>query len=357
MPLTCFQSSTRIGFASRRAGECCLWGVHLRALTVMLLGLLSALGADDAAKPRGWPPPPAEPYVVYVQTITGPADLGIKPPTLKRFVNWVTGAGQDTAQLVKPFGVALDDAGNLLLTDTGARAVYCLDRARKKWLRWEQTGKTRFQSPVAVARQHDTIFVADSGLGRVLAFDLKGRPRFEISRELERPSGLAVFGEKLFIADAQRHQVVICSLSGGFISKFGRRGGNPGEFNFPTHIAADSNGRLLVTDSMNCRIQIFEPSGQFRRVIGSPGDGPGHFSRPKGVAVDQLGHIYAVDAVFDNVQIFDDQGRLLLNWGEAGPDPGQFWLPNGIAVSRENEIYVADSYNRRIQVFRYTGKQ
>jgi len=321
------------------------------------LALAPAFGATNSVTPLGWPPPPAEPCVVYVQSITCPADVGIRPPTLKRIANWITGNDRDNAPLIKPFGLALDDPGDLLLTDTGAADVCCLDRARKKWLRWEQAGKTRFVSPVAVARHRDTVYVADSGLGKVLAFDLKGKPRFEIARELERPSGLVIFGDRLFIVDAQLHQVVTCDLRGGFISKFGRRGSAPGEFNFPTHIAADAGGRLFVTDSLNCRIQVFDSTGRFQRIIGSPGDGPGHFSRPKGVALDQRGHIYVVDAIFDNVQVFDDQGRLLLNWGETGPDPGQFWLPNGIAISRDNVIYVADSYNRRIQVFRYTGKQ
>ena len=333
-----------------RSAECGL-------LALLMLGCGAAFGASEVGRPLGWPPPPAEPCVVFVQSITCPADVGIKPPTLKRFARWITGGDQDTGQLVKPFGIALDEAGDVLVTDTGANVVCCLDRARKKWWRWEQAGKTRFASPVAVARHRDTVFVADSGLGKVLAFELSGKLLFEITRELERPSGLTISGEKLFIVDAQRHQVVVCDLRGGFISRFGRRGSGPGEFNFPTHIAADARGRLYVTDSMNCRIEVFDSSGQFQQVIGSPGDGPGHFSRPKGVAIDRSGHIYAVDAVFDNVQIFDDQGRLLLDWGEAGSDPGQFWLPNGVTISRDNDIYVADSYNRRIQVFKYTGRQ
>jgi hypothetical protein len=323
------------------------------------LGLTCLPGAwaDSLTHGPVWPAPPAEPRVAYVRSIQSPADLGIKRSMFKRVAAWISGVGSESAQFVKPFYVALDDAGNLLLTDTGANAVCCLDHSRKKWLRWEQAGKIRFQSPVAAARHRDAIYVADSGLGKVLVFSPEGKLRVEITRELERPAGLAIAGDKLFVVDAQRHHVVAFDLRGGFISKFGRRGSKPGEFNFPTHIASDSNGRLFVTDSMNCRIQILDASGQLQRVIGSAGDGPGHFSRPKGVAVDTFGHIYVVDAVFDNIQVFDDQGRLLLNWGESGGAPGQFWLPNGIAISRDNEIYVADSYNRRIQVFRYIGKQ
>ena len=329
-------------------------------LSLLLAQALSAPSVSRRSVPeRGpvWPPPPAEPCIVYLKSITGPADLGIKPPALSRFANWITGGSHGASSLQKPFGLAIDDAGNLLLTDMGANAVCCLDQAGKKWLRWEQAGKIRFASPVAVARHRNTVFVADSVLGRVVALDLKGKLLFQITRELERPSGLAIFGDKLYVADSQRHQIVVCNLRGEFLSKFGHRGTAPGEFNFPTHLAVDAAGRLFVTDSMNCRVQVFTPSGEFQRIIGSPGDGPGAFSRPKGVAVDRYGHIYVVDALFDNVQIFDDQGRLLLHWGETGGDPGQFWLPNGIAISGDNDIYVADSYNHRIQVFKYTGKQ
>ena len=332
-----------------------------RSAGALALLLAQASGVETVAKPSArapgpaWPPPPADACVVYLQSITGPADLGIKPPVLSRLAGWLSGSGHGSSRLDKPFGLALDDAGNLLLTDTGANAVCCLDRQRKKWLRWEQAGKTRFASPVAVARRGDTVFVADSALGKVLAFDLTGKLRFEITHELERPSGLAIFGDKLFVADSQRHRVVICNLRGELVSQFGRRGSAPGEFNFPTHLAVDAGGRLFVTDSMNCRIQVFAASGQFQRAIGSPGDSPGYLSRPKGVAVDRYGHLYVVDALFDNVQIFDEQGRLLLNWGDTGSGPGQFWLPNGIVVGT-NEIYVADSYNHRIQVFGYTGK-
>ena len=330
----------------------------LRAGSVVLLFCLCCAAAPaDKPKPApAWPPPPAEPAVVYVRNISRPADIGAKPPFFSRLADWITGVEREKGRLDKPFGLSLDDVGNLLVTDTGANAVCLLDLSRKKWTRWESAGKTRFESPVAVARHGSTIFVADSALGKVMAFDEKGKLQFEITSELERPSGLAILGDKLFVADSQRHQIVLFDVSGKFISKFGRRGSGPGEFNFPTHISVDAAGSVYVTDSLNDRIQVFDANGHFQRAFGSAGDGPGHFSRPKGVAADRFGHVYVVDAVFDNVQVFDGQGRLLMNWGEAGPAPGEFWLPNAIVISRNNEIYVADAYNHRIQVFRYTGK-
>jgi len=334
------------------------WRIALRSEYLGLLTCIScaAAPADRTTVPPSWPPPPAEPAVVYVRDISSPADIGSKPSFFIRVADWITGVDRAKAALVNPFGMALDDAGNLLVTDTGANTVCFLDLNRKKWTCWEMAGKIHFKSPVAVARHGSTIFVADSALGKVLALDEKGKLQFEITNSLVRPSGLAILGDRLLVVDSQLHQVLIFDLSGKLISQFGRRGTGQGEFNFPTHISVDAGGLIYVTDSLNNRIQVFDGNGQFRRAFGSAGDGPGHFSRPKGVAVDRDGHIYVVDAVFDNVQIFDAQGRLLLNWGDAGPDPGEFWLPNAIVISLNNEIYVSDSYNHRIQVFRYTGK-
>jgi DNA-binding beta-propeller fold protein YncE len=328
----------------------------LPVLAVLALAPLAALAAKTNPAPV-WPPPPATPRVVYVRDISRPADIGSKPFVLSRLANWITGVGAESGALNRPFGLALDEAGKLVVSDTGSGAVCLLDLARKKWSRWDSVSKARFKSPVSVARHGGITFAAESALGKVVAFDDKGRLQFEITRELERPSGLAIFAEELLIADAQRHQIVVCDLKGRFLSKFGQRGSGPGEFNFPTHVSVDDRGRVYVTDSLNCRIQVFDADGRFLRTFGAAGDGPGYFSRPKGVAADRFGHVYVVDAVFDNVQVFDAEGRLLMSWGEAGQGPGQFWLPNAIVISPAGEIYVADSYNRRIQVFRYIGKE
>jgi DNA-binding beta-propeller fold protein YncE len=292
-----------------------------------------------------------------VRAIAGARDIGAKAPFFTRLANAITGIASDSRKFDHPFGLSLDAAGNLMVTDTGANAVCYLDLARKKWWRWTAVGGRRWLSPVAAVHQGTTFYVADSALGKVVAFDEKGRLQFEITNELARPSGLALSDDRLLIVDSELHQVVRCGLHGEFISKFGRRGLAPGEFNYPTHIAVDAGGRIYVTDSLNSRIQVFTAEGAFVREFGSAGDGPGHFSRPKGVGVDTAGHVYVVDAVFSNVQIFDGQGRLLLDFGESGADAGQFWLPNAVAINSRNEVFVADTYNHRLQMFRYTGQE
>lgn len=338
-------------------------------VALSLLGVAGGAGArvpQQAAEPaRVWPAPPETPRLAFVRAFAQPTDFGVKLSGLRRFSNWLTGAQKGNEPLLKPFALALDEQDNLCVTDTGANAVCFLDRRANRWLRWsalEHRGArgrstVLFASPVAVAKRGETIFVADSARGCVLAFDLKGQLQFQITNRLHRPSGLTLAGERLWVADAAQHAVLAFSLRGELLTTLGRRGTGPGEFNFPTHLAADDGGRLYVTDSMNARVQVFDVEGGFVAQLGKPGDSPGHFGRPKGVAVDRRGRVYVVDALFDTVQIFDREGRLLLNLGEPGAGPGEFWLPNGIAISRNDEIFIADAYNRRIQLLRYIGPE
>ena len=326
----------------------------------LLLGLLATGSFAASAQSTNqwiWPPPPAAPRIAFRQSIGSPRDWGIRPAWWTRLVDVVTGESH-REDLVKPFGVGVAETGELLVTDSGVNVVTAWDRVNRRRHRWDRVGPYRFRSPVAVLQFHSMIYVADSDLRVVLGFDAAGQIRLAITNGLERPAGLAIADEKLFVADAGQHRVIIYNLKGQRVGQFGQRGVAPGEFNFPTHLASDTHGNLFVTDSMNARVQILDQqTGQPRGVIGRLGDGSGQFSKPKGVAVDQAGHVYVVDAAFDNIQIFDQQGRFLLAFGSLGAQPGEFWLPAGIAIDPQDHIYVADSYNRRIQIFQYVGER
>jgi DNA-binding beta-propeller fold protein YncE len=329
---------------------------HNFFLSIVRAALLlsgSCVSAQPAALRPVWPPLPAVARVRLESCLASPAECGAKPTLAERVVEFLTGARYVDDRFEKPFGVAVDERGNLCVTDLGSGVVWFFDRGAERAYRWDQIERVRFVQPVAVAKVARTIYVADSGLGQVVAFDESGRLRFRISSPLQRPVGIAVAGERLYVVDALENAVLVFDLSGRALSRFGQRGTAPGTFNFPTHVAADGRGRIFVTDSLNARVQIFSNEGRVLGVIGSAGDGSGHFSRPKGVAADSHGHVYVADALFDNIQIFDGAGAFLLDVGSSGSNPGEFWLPSGLAISRDNQIIVADTANRRVQVLRY----
>ena len=317
---------------------------------------VAAAGAHTATPPRVWPPSPAAARVTTEASFLTPADLDVRPSVTERFLNVITGGSRGREPFVKPFGIAVDEAGNLCLTDTGTNVVWFFDRRQRRGTRWEQIDRVRFIQPVAVAKAEGVLYVADSGLRQVVAFDESGRSRFRLTDQCERPVGLAVAEGRLYVVDSATHSVAMFDRSGRACGKFGKRGAGPGEFNFPTHVAVDALGRIYVTDAMNARVQVFTGDGQYLNAIGSVGDGSGHFSRPKGVAVDPLGHVYVTDALFDNVQIFDSAGKFLLDLGSPGSATGEFWMPSGITIDRDHRIFIADTCNGRVQVLRYLGE-
>jgi DNA-binding beta-propeller fold protein YncE len=337
------------------------WPTNMRWLlgmlaTVLLASCASTLPVVSNSPALVWPPAPDEPRIAFARILRGPHDIGQTASMFRSFANWITGDTGEILNLHKPFAVALDEAGNLCLTDTDENLVCYADFAHKTWRRYDGVGKIKFASPVAVARRNGVFYVADSQLAKVFAFNEKGSAIFEISSPLKRPVGLAVAGDSIFVVDSQAHAVLVFGRDGKYQSSFGQRGTGPGEFNFPTAIAADGRGHLVVSDTMNSRVQVFDERGNFLSQFGSNGDTSGHFARPKGVAIDPAGHIYVVDAVFDNFQIFDLAGQLLLNVGQSGSGNGEFGLPNGIAIGADNQIFVADAFNHRVQVFKYLGQ-
>ena len=337
---------------------------RMMSASLLALALAGASGCATAVKPFPgerptgaqsliWPRPPAAQRIAYVQSVYGPADLGLRPSIWKTLGNLLTGSSAERQRFVRPLSVALDDLGNFCMADPGSRSVCFFDRQSGKFRRWTSIGRHDFVAPVSVAKKGNTIFVADPGFGGVVAFTVRGKKLFVLDKPLQRPAGLAIMGSRLLVADAKAHKILIFDTQGTYLSEFGQRGARDGELNFPTHVAAGGTNTIYVSDSMNHRVQVFDANGSFKRTVGKIGSGSGHFSRPKGVATDPGGHLYVVDAMFDNVQVFDERGRFLLHWGNSGSAPGEFWLPASIAIGSDNYIYVADQFNHRLQIFKY----
>ena len=60
------------------------------------------------------------------------------------------------------------------------------------------------------------------------------------------------------VCDSENYRVQVFELSGKFVTKFGSKGSERGEFKFPVSTASLSDGRIVVSDQINHRIQIFD---------------------------------------------------------------------------------------------------
>jgi len=180
------------------------------------------------------------------------------------------------------------------------------------------------------------------------------RESFGEGDALVRPTSLAVDDarNRLLVTETKGHRLSVYTLDGVLVKRIGKRGGAPGEFNFPFDVAVGSDGFMYVVDAGNFRVTVFDADGNPVNQFGAPGDYPGTFARPKGIALDSDGNIYVADAAFGNFQIFNQRGQPLLYVGEGGRGPGQFLLPADIAFD-DDRLYVVDQLNRRLQVFKY----
>ena len=315
-----------------------------------------------AAEALVWPQPPAPARIRFVRNVATPADWGVSGGSFQRLIDKLT--GQTPFRFVRPTGVAA--RGSVLyVADPGAQALIVFDTASAHELRIDRVGRESLVSPVAVALgPANTVFLVDSVLRKVFVLDAQGNLLRAIGGDgrLARPAGVAydAAADRLYVADSATHRIVVFSADGRMLQSFGSNGSDPGEFNFPTHLALTPAGDLLVTDALNFRVQILAPDGRPLARFGRVGDGSGNFASPKGVAADSSGNLYVVDALFDAVQIFRRDTTLLLGFGERGTRPGRFWLPNGLFIDANDTLYVADSYNQRISIFermRPTGAQ
>jgi NHL repeat len=72
----------------------------------------------------------------------------------------------------------------------------------------------------------------------------------------------------IFISDRYiNSRIAKADKGGNWIKSWGNRGNNPGEFNTPHNIGADSQGRIYVADHGNRRIQVFDSEGNFLRTL------------------------------------------------------------------------------------------
>jgi len=319
-----------------------------------------ARGASVAQVPV-WPLPPAEPRIRYLASYRGADDFKTKKRS--RWKQLLLGPDEATERpsdmMIKPYGIAVSADGRVLVTDTAARRVFAFNLELRSVSFIGDSGVGKLLKPVGIAADADgRVFVADATLKRVFAYDRTGNLALAIGQEgeFESPAGLAVdrANRWLYVADTVRHQVRCYSTGdGSLVRTIGRRGTEPGAFNYPTNLFVDSRGRLYVTDTLNFRLQIFDAKGKVVGVFGTLGDSPGTLNRPKGVGVDSEGHIYIADTSFNNFQVFDESGHLLLYVGSGGNEPGEFMLPAGLYVDARDRIYVADQGNARVQVFQY----
>jgi DNA-binding beta-propeller fold protein YncE len=341
-----------------------------RAPAVLDLGV----GLDEAARKQTWPSGSSaqsgeggeKPRYRYAGQLTGEENFlrtEEKNEGLRRVFRWLVEffIGEEKPVILqRPQSGVVDGTGRILVTDTSRQAVYVFDPHEGRLSVWESAiGATRFISPAGIAPgMAGETYVADAELGFVVRLDRNGKDIGTIGKgEFKRPVGLAfdAASRQLYVADTRAHVIKVFDIEGRLLRTMGKRGEQPGEFNFPTYIAL-AKGELYVADTMNARVQVLDAAtGAIKLVIGKRGVNVGNLVRPKGVSVDSEGNVYVVESYYDHLLVYNKQGEFLMPIGGTGQNVGNFYLPSGVWVDAQNRVFVADMFNGRISIFQFLG--
>lgn len=263
-------------------------------------------------------------------------------------------------QLLKPHGIAVDKDKKIYVTDTGHSRVLVFDKNGEFLFKFGKKGekKGEMQGPLGISvADNGHIYVCDRILSKIMIFDAHGKLIKEI-REM-MPLIPCIADEKLYVATYGH--IAIFDLDGNLIQRWGQRGDEEGNFDFPNGIAVDNEGNVYVSDGNNMRLQAFDKDGEVLWAVGSPPESMyernRRFQLPMGLAIDENNYLYLIDSFDDSVIVFNSKGKEIERIGERGKLDGQLNWSTGIAYMGNGVFAIADKYNDRAQVVRIAVKK
>ncbi len=268
------------------------------------------------------------------------------------------GGAATAAQLNRPWGIALDAAGNLYIAETLGYRVRKVDTSGNIST-VTGTGSAGFSGD---ARG----FGGDGGAAT--------------SARMNTPIGIALDAAgNVYITDTHNQRIRKVNAAAGNVETIAGTGSagfsgdgaaaTSAQVNFPIGIAADAAGNVYIADSNNNRIrQIDASTGNISTVAGTgssgfSGDGAAAASAelnfPRGVAVDAAGNIYIGDTINHRIRKVDAASgniETIAGTGSAGSsgDGGaaisaQVNSPAEVAADAAGNVYIADRGNQRIR--------
>ena len=240
----------------------------------------------------------------------------------------------------------------------GIRYVRTLGRAGQ--------GAGEFQMPLGLAiDEADRIYIADAGNNRVQVIDATGNYITEFggrgwqTGEFDHPSDIALSFQRsyrhLYVVDTRNNRVQYCNFVDQIFYPLSQSIEDT-PLDQPEGIGIGRNGEVYVVDTGNHRWIEFNVTGVPVVARGSFGGGAEQLWNPTDLGVDTHGNVYVVDTGNHLIKKYDFSGNPITAWGGEGDTPRHLREPKCIALDDWNYLYVTDTGNRRIQVFAPDGQ-
>ena len=259
----------------------------------------------------------------------------------------------------RPANVAVPpwDSRLLYIAATDTHTVLILNRDRRKLQGRLTSSEMLYPQGIAFSKKHQEIYVSDKWKHCIHVFSKNGDYlRDMLSKgngngKVRGPDGIAMGpNEELVICDSGNDRIILIdSKTGEHLSTIGIIDKKT-MLNMPTGVAV-SGDKIIVADTGNHRIKIFYLDGRKIHEFGSLGKSRGQFRSAEVVAVDPLGFILVGDGGNARVQVFKPDGGVVKIFGGPGQGNDGFGWVSGICITNEFDVIVADSKTRCLKIF------
>ena len=225
-------------------------------------------------------------------------------------------------------------------------------RPIKSFAPFSSTFRNVVPERIAVDSETNYIAVTDSEQRNVHIFTPEGELYNSINHAfLKRPHGVFIGSDKVYVTDVRTHHVLIFSLNGDLIKRFGGKGNTPHKLNYPSGVFVCHEGsdeHIYVCDKNNNGVSIFNPSGICCRRLAYK-----LLMSPVDIKIDQSS-IYVLHHDGNCVSVFDKNGTMLKRVVSSGTEG--VVAPRAFDIDGEGNLFILDSGTDTIKVFDGEGK-
>lgn len=304
-----------------------------------------------------------------------------------------------TARFNRPSGIAIDNGGNLYISDTSNRRIRMIDTNGEvtTYAGSGANGNTdgaaasaRFGGPEGIAFDNQgNLIVVDRNYHRIRrVFDDNGTLSVEtiagssagdsvgpaLSSQFRNPRDIAITNDgKIYITDTANHKIKVLNtdntvdeISGNAIG-YADGAAADAYYYEPSGITLKDQNNLLIADYRNNAIRELDlataySSPEVETIAGrnSAGNTDGAFGlnrlrNPRGIVKDSLGNFYIADMNNHRIRKLATDGTLSVFAGgsrgytDSNGTNAQFNAPYDLVIDSSDNIYVADAGNHLIR--------
>ncbi|MDA3835444.1 MAG: NHL repeat-containing protein, partial [Spirochaetales bacterium] len=116
-------------------------------------------------------------------------------------------------------------------------------------------------------------------------------------------------------------------------------------------VKVDALGRIYALNSIDGLICVYDRQGNLILKFGGRGADKGEFDFPVSLSINKKGMIFVVDQHKNQVIVFNNKGGFLFTVSMLGWREGRLHLPSFIHISKAGRIFIVDQGNARISIF------